>query len=200
MAFGEAFRAWVRIALHSFGGPAGQIAVIHRVVVAEKGWVSERSFLHALGYCMLLPGPEAQQLVTYVGWKLHGVRGGLVAGGLFIVPGFVSILVLSVVYVRYGNDGVLEGVFYGLKPAVLAIVVQALLRLRGRTLGTRHTTSIAVAAFLAIFAFGVPFPVIVAAAALLGAVALASPRAGAAPSGKPAADRRRDPGRLGRTA
>ena len=165
VAFREALRAWARIAIHSFGGPAGQIAVIHRVVVEEKKWLSERSFLHALGYCMLLPGPEAQQLATYVGWKTHGVRGGLTAGGLFILPGFLSILILSLLYVGYGQSRLVEAVFHGVKPAVIIIVVQALFRLRRRTLAGPLTTTIAAAAFLAMFALDVPFPLVIATAA-----------------------------------
>ena len=164
----EALAVWVRVAVQSFGGPAGQIAVVHRIVVDEKGWLSERRFLHALSYCMLLPGPEAQQLTTYVGWLLHGVRGGLVAGTLFILPGFLSILLLSVLYAGYRDVGLVAGLFYGLKPAVLAVVVEALLRLRRRALTGRFDALLAAAAFVAIFVFAVPFPVIVAAAALAG--------------------------------
>jgi chromate transporter len=168
--FRDALRAWVRVAVQSFGGPAGQIAVIHRIVVDEKRWLDERRFLEALGYCMLLPGPEAQQLATYVGWKLHGVRGGLVAGCLFILPGFLSILALSVVYARFGSTPALEAAFYGLKPAVIAIVLAALWRLGGRALRDRPSQFIAAAAFLSMAAFDVPFPLVIAAAALAGAV------------------------------
>jgi chromate transporter len=166
--FGEAVRAWARIALHSFGGPAGQIAVIHRVVVEEKGWLDEPRFLHALSYCMLLPGPEAQQLVTYTGWLLHGVRGGLVAGLLFVLPGFLSILALSVLYVLYQQSTLTTALFFGLKPAVVAIVVEALVRLGRRSLTRPWDSAIASGAFLAIFFLGVPFPLIVAGAAVLG--------------------------------
>lgn len=162
---------WVKVALHSFGGPAGQIGVIHRVVVEEKGWLSENRFLHALSYCMLLPGPEAQQLATYVGWLLHGVRGGLIAGGLFILPGFVSILVLSILYAGYRDYGLVAGLFFGLKPAVMAVVFEAVLRLRRRALTGRFDVAIAGGAFVAIFVFGVPFPLIVLAAALAGLLA-----------------------------
>ena len=186
VSFREAATAWGRIAVHSFGGPAGQIAVIHRVVVEEKSWLTERSFLHALGYCMLLPGPEAQQLVTYVGWKLHGMRGGLAAGGLFILPGFISILALSLVYMRYGQSPIVEGIFYGVKPAVITIVVQALLRLRRRTVQGPLAMALAVAAFLDMFVFAVPFPIVVLAAALAGLVGFAS---ASAVSGGTAADR-----------
>ena len=171
VSFREACGAWVRVAAQSFGGPAGQIAVIHRIVVEEKRWLGERRFLAALGYCMLLPGPEAQQLATYVGWKLHGVRGGLVAGGLFILPGFVSILALSFVYARYGATPIVETLFYGLKPAVIAIVLQAVWRLRRRALGDRLAVALAAAAFLAMFALAVPFPVVIATAAAVGAAA-----------------------------
>jgi chromate transporter len=167
----EALGVWVRVALQSFGGPAGQIAVVHRLVVDEKKWLSESRFLHALSYCMLLPGPEAQQLVTYVGWLLHGVRGGLVAGSLFILPGFVSVLVLSVLYAAYRDVGIVAGLFYGLKPAVMAVVFQAVARLRRRALTGRLATALAAAAFLAIFVFDVPFPVIVVASAVVGLVA-----------------------------
>jgi chromate transporter len=154
--------------VHSFGGPAGQIAVIHRVVVDEKRWVDEEHFLHALSYCMLLPGPEAQQLATYLGWLLHGTRGGLAAGLLFVLPGFLSILVLSLLYVTYQEMAFVSAVFYGLKPAVLAIVVEAVFRLKRRAVADRRSTVIATLAFLAIFAFGVPFPLIVLAAAAAG--------------------------------
>ncbi|HUF68622.1 MAG TPA: chromate efflux transporter [Longimicrobiales bacterium] len=167
----EALGVWVKVALHSFGGPAGQIAVIHRVVVDEKQWLSERRFLHAMSYCMLLPGPEAQQLATYIGWLLHGVRGGLIAGGLFILPGFVSILVLSVLYAGYRDVGMVEGLFFGLKPAVLAVVIEALVRLRRRALSGTVDVAIAAGAFMAIFVFGVPFPLVVAGAALGGLAA-----------------------------
>lgn len=168
MPFGEAVRAWTRIALHSFGGPAGQIAVIHRVVVEEKGWLDEPRFLHALSYCMLLPGPEAQQLVTYSGWLLHGVRGGLVAGLLFILPGFLTILALSISYILFHDGLLVTALFYGLKPAVVAIVVEALVRLGRRALTRTWDLAVAGAAFVAIFFFGLPFPLIVAGAALLG--------------------------------
>ncbi len=165
---GEALRIWLKVAIHSFGGPAGQIAVIHRLVVDEKQWLSERRFLHALSYCMLLPGPEAQQLATYVGWVLHGVRGGLIAGCLFIAPGFLSILALSVLYAGYRDVGLVAGLFFGLKPAVMAVVFEAVLRLKRRALTEEFGVALAGAAFVAIFAFGVPFPLIVIGAALTG--------------------------------
>lgn len=172
--------------MHSFGGPAGQIAVIHRVVVDEHRWLDEQRFLHALSYCMLLPGPEAQQLVTYIGWRLHGTRGGLVAGLLFVLPGFLSILALSAIYAAYRDVGFLTAVFFGLKPAVLAIVFEALFRLKRRAASGRLATGIAVLAFVAIFAFGVPFPFIILGAAVAG-LALARDRSSvpSAPSGSP---------------
>src|SRR2546429_1685721 len=126
----EAFRVWLRVALLSFGGPAGQIAVMHRILVEEKRWISERRFLHALNYCMLLPGPEAQQLATYIGWLMHGTRGGVVAGGLFIIPGVIAIMALSWIYVLVGSVGAVAALFLGLKAAVLAIVLEAVLRIR----------------------------------------------------------------------
>ena len=158
----------MKVALQSFGGPAGQIAVIHRIVVDEKKWLSEPRFLHALSYCMLLPGPEAQQLATYVGWLLHGVRGGLIAGCLFIAPGFLSILVLSVLYAGYRDVGLVAGLFFGLKPAVMAVVFEAVVRLRRRTLTEVFSVVLAGAAFVAIFVFRVPFPFIILGAALAG--------------------------------
>src|SRR5512145_2691598 len=130
----EAFRVWLRVALLSFGGPAGQIAVMHRILVEEKNWISESRFLHALNYCMLLPGPEAQQLATYIGWLLHRTAGGIMAGGLFILPGIIAIMGLSYVYAAYGNVGFIEAVFFGLKAAVLAIVVHAVVRVGKRAL------------------------------------------------------------------
>ena len=123
ISFGEAFRVWLRVALLSFGGPAGQIAVMHRILVEEKNWMSESRFLHALNYCMLLPGPEAQQLATYIGWLMHRTAGGIMAGGLFILPGVIAIMALSYVYAAFGNVGVVEALFFGLKAAVLAIVL-----------------------------------------------------------------------------
>jgi chromate transporter len=169
--FGEAARVWAKIGLLSFGGPAGQIALMHRVLVDERRWISEPRFLHALNFCMLLPGPEAQQLATYVGWLLHGVRGGLVAGALFVLPGAAAMLVLSVVYALYGSTALLAGLFFGLKAAVLAIVVQAVVRIGRRALTTRPMQALAATAFVAIFALHVPFPVIVLGAALIGYVA-----------------------------
>jgi len=168
--FGEAISVWWRIGVLSFGGPAGQIALMHRILVEEKGWVDEARFLHALNYCMLLPGPEAQQLATYVGWLLHGVRGGLVAGLLFILPGAVAILALSWLYVLLGDLAVVEGLFFGLKAAVLAIVAQALLRIAGRALQGLLKPLLALAAFTALFVFSLPFPLVVIGAGLIGYV------------------------------
>ena len=171
ISFGEAVRVWLRIAMLSFGGPAGQIAVMHRILVEEKKWIGEERFLHALNFCMLLPGPEAQQLAIYIGWLLHKTRGGLVAGILFVVPGLVSIMALSWLYVLWGNVGPVAALFFGLKAAVLAIVVQAVVRIGRRALGNAPRLAIAGGAFAAIFLFDVPFPVIVLAAALIGYVA-----------------------------
>ncbi|MGD9635561.1 MAG: chromate efflux transporter [Pirellulales bacterium] len=168
--FGEAFWVWCRVAALSFGGPAGQIAVMHRILVEEKRWVSENRFLHALNYCMLLPGPEAQQLATYIGWLLHRTAGGLMAGLLFVLPGFVSILVLSILYANYRDLTLVAGIFYGLKPAVVAVVVQAVLRIGKRALKNRVMVLIAALAFAAIFLFEVPFPLIVLGAAMIGFV------------------------------
>jgi chromate transporter len=164
----EATRTWMRVALLSFGGPAGQIAVMHRIIVEEKRWVSEERFLHALNYCMLLPGPEAQQLATYIGWLMHRTLGGLVAGGLFILPGIICIMVLSYVYALWGRVPVVTALFFGLKAAVLAIVVEAVIRIGKRALKSRSLVILAAAAFVGIFFFSVPFPVIILAAALLG--------------------------------
>lgn len=166
--FSEAVRVWIRVALNSFGGPAGQIAVMHKLLVEEKRWISENRFLHAMNYCMLLPGPEAQQLATYIGWLLHKTRGGLVAGLLFILPGFLSILVLSVVYALYSNTSVVEALFFGLKAAVLALVVEAVIRIGRRVLKNWVMLLIAALAFVAIFFFTLPFPLIVLAAGLTG--------------------------------
>jgi chromate transporter len=166
--FRTAVRAWFAISLQTFGGPAGQIAVMQRTLVDEKRWIGQRRFLHAMNYCMLLPGPEAQQLATYVGWLLHGTRGGLVAGGLFVLPGVVALLVLSAVYVAYGSTTAVLALFAGLAPAVLAIVVQAVVRVAGRALHGAALWTVAVVAFLALALFGVPFPFVVAAAGIAG--------------------------------
>jgi len=170
ISFGEALRVWVRVALYSFGGPAGQIAVMHRILVTEKRWVSEQRFLHAMNFCMLLPGPEAQQLATYVGWLLHRVRGGLVAGGLFILPGFLSILALSVMYAGFQEMVLVQAIFYGLKPAVLAVVIEAVIRIGRRALKNGLMVGLAAGAFISIFFLDVPFPLIVLGAGILGLV------------------------------
>jgi chromate transporter len=169
--FREALRVWTRVALLSFGGPAGQIAVMHRIFVDEKRWIDEGRFLHALNYCMLLPGPEAQQLATYLGWLSHGTRGGLVAGTLFVLPGFLAILALSLLYVTAGESVLVAALFAGLAPAVVAIVAAAVVRLGRRALANGLQVAVAVAAFGALFLFDVPFPLVVAGAALLGLVA-----------------------------
>ena len=165
---GEATAAWARIAMLSFGGPAGQIAVMHRILVEEKRWIGENRFLHALNFCMLLPGPEAQQLCIYIGWLLHRTLGGVIAGVLFVLPGLVAIMVLSWLYALYGNVGFVEALFLGLKAAVLAIVLHAVVRIGARALRNRAMVALAGASFIAIFVFDVPFPVIIAAAALVG--------------------------------
>ena len=167
-SFDEAVRIWGYIGLNSFGGPAGQIAVMHRVLVDEKKWISEERFLHALNYCMLLPGPEAQQLAVYVGWLLHGTRGGLVAGTLFVLPGMLAILALSYLYAGFQQVELVQSLFFGLKAAVLAIVAEAVLRIGRRALKSRFQVLMAVAAFVAIFFFDVPFPLIILGAAALG--------------------------------
>lgn len=164
----EATKVWARIAALSFGGPAGQIAVMHRILVEEKRWIGDGRFLHALNFCMLLPGPEAQQLATYIGWLMHGVRGALVAGLLFILPGVIAIMALSWVYAIWGDVGFVSALFFGLKAAVLAIVLQAVVRVGKRALKNGAMQAIAAASFVAIFAFAAPFPLIVAAAALIG--------------------------------
>jgi chromate transporter len=177
VSFGEAVRVWMRVAALSFGGPAGQIAVMHRILVEEKRWIGEERFLHALNYCMLLPGPEAQQLATYIGWLLHKTRGGLVAGTLFVLPGFIAILALSYAYVLLGQLPAIGGLFFGLKAAVLAIVVQAVVRVGSRALKNNVLRGVAALAFVAIFFFRLPFPLIVLISGLIGFLA---GRAGAA--------------------
>jgi chromate transporter len=164
----EAFWTWARIAMLSFGGPAGQIAVMHRILVDEKKWISERRFLHALNYCMLLPGPEAQQLAVYIGWLMHRIRGGVVSGTLFILPGLVSLGVLSWIYAAYGQVGLVASLFFGLKAAVLAVVLDAVVRIGRRALKSRALIGVAAAAFVAIFVFAVPFPLIILAAGAFG--------------------------------
>ncbi|GAA3659393.1 chromate efflux transporter [Nocardioides ginsengisoli] len=164
----EATGAWFRISLQTFGGPAGQIAVMQHKLVDEKRWIGQQRFLHALNYCMLLPGPEAQQLAIYTGWLLNGVRGGLVAGGLFVLPGMVALLALSAIYVGYGATDFVTSLFAGVAPAVIAIVVQAVQRVGKRALHHRALVGIAVVAFAALTFVAVPFPVVVFGAGLLG--------------------------------
>lgn len=173
VSFREAVLVWLRIAALSFGGPAGQIAVMHRLLVEEKRWLSESRFMHALNYCMLLPGPEAMQLVTYSGWLLHGVRGGLVAGLLFILPGFISILLLSALYVSYGSVSWVEALFYGIKPAVVAVVLVALIDMSRRNLQSLPQRLLALGVFLAMFVFAVPFPWVILLAAVIGLIGAA---------------------------
>src|SRR5438128_11221220 len=167
-SFGEAFRLWFKIGCINFGGPAGQIAMMHRMLVDEKKWIDEPRFLHALNFCMLLPGPEAQKLATYIGWALHGVRGGLAAGILFVLPGALVMLALSMLYALGRGVSWIDGALFGIKAAVLVIVVEALLRIGRRALKTSLLYGLAGAAFLAIFFLNAPFPVIVAIAALIG--------------------------------
>jgi chromate transporter len=166
--FAAALRVWLHIALFSFGGPAGQIALMHRILVEEKRWIGEERFLSALNFCTLLPGPEAQQLATYIGWLLHKTRGGLAAGVLFILPGAVAIMALSLIYVLYGELGPVAGMLFGIKAAVVAIVFQAVIRIGGRALGSTPKRIVAAAAFLALFLINAPFPLIVAVAGLTG--------------------------------
>jgi chromate transporter len=174
--FGEAFRLWFKIGCINFGGPAGQIAMMHRMLVDEKKWIDEPRFLHALNFCMLLPGPEAQKLATYVGWALHGVRGGLAAGILFVLPGALVMLALSLLYALGRGVSWVDGALFGIKAAVLVIVVEALIRIGRRGLKTRTLLALAGAAFVCIFFLNAPFPVIVAIAALIGyLVARAAP-------------------------
>ena len=167
-SFGEALRLWLRIGLTSFGGPAGQIAMMHKMLVEERKWISEERFLHALNYCTLLPGPEAQQLATYIGWLLHGTRGGVAAGALFVLPGFCVILALSTLYVALGTVPAVQGLFWGLKAAVLAVVVEALLRMGRKSLKHRARWLLAGASFVALFFINIPFPWVVLGAGLLG--------------------------------
>jgi chromate transporter len=168
VSFGEALRFWLKLGFISFGGPAGQIAIMHQELVERRRWISERRFLHALNYCMLLPGPEAQQLATYLGWLMHRTAGGIAAGVLFVLPSLLILIALSWLYVAFGHTTLVAGIFYGIKPAVTAIVVQAAWRIGSRALKNGVLWAIAVAAFVAIFALQIPFPAIVAGAALLG--------------------------------
>jgi chromate transporter len=174
VAFGEALKVWTRVALLSFGGPAAQIAVMHRILVEEKHWISESRFLYALNYCMLLPGPEAKQLAVYIGWLMHRTAGGIAAGCLFVVPGVISIMALSYVYALYGKVPAVAALFFGLKAAVLAIVVEAVVRIGRRALKNHALRALAAAAFAGIFFFAIPFPIVVLGAAAIGFVGTAS--------------------------
>ena len=166
----QAFRYWLKLGFISFGGPAGQISIMHQDLVERKRWISEQRFLHALNYCMVLPGPEAQQLATYIGWLMHRTWGGIIAGTLFVLPSLFILIALSWVYIAFGDVPLVAGLFYGIKPAVTAIVVQAAHRIGSRALKNNLLWAIAAAAFVAIFALNVPFPAIVAGAALIGYV------------------------------
>ncbi|HWP20200.1 MAG TPA: chromate efflux transporter [Burkholderiaceae bacterium] len=168
VSFAQAFRFWLKLGFVSFGGPAGQIAIMHTELVERRRWISEQRFLHALNYCMVLPGPEAQQLATYIGWLLHRTWGGIVAGALFVLPSLAILIALSWIYLRYGDVPAVAGVFYGIKPAVTALVLHAAHRIGTRALKNGWMWGIAAAAFVAIFAFEVPFPAIVVVAGLIG--------------------------------
>ena len=164
----EATKVWGYVGMNSFGGPAGQISVMHREIVEERHWVSESRFLHALNYCMVLPGPEAQQLATYIGWLMHGVRGGVIAGTFFIIPGFIAMLALSIIYATLGSVTWISGIFTGLQAAVVVLVIHAFIRISKRALTTPLLKFIAVASFLAIFLFNAPFPLLVVSAGIVG--------------------------------
>ncbi|WP_394781716.1 chromate efflux transporter [Undibacterium sp.] len=168
VGFWEAFKFWLKLGMISFGGPAGQISIMHQELVENRRWISERRFLHALNFCMVLPGPEAQQLATYIGWLMHKKRGGIAAGALFVLPSLVLLIALSWLYIAFGNLTVVAGLFYGIKPAVTAIVLQAAHRIGSRTLKNTWLWCIAIASFAAIFIFNLPFPLIVGGAALIG--------------------------------
>lgn len=169
-SFREAFRFWLRLGFISFGGPSGQIAIMHTELVEKKKWINESHFLHALNFCMLLPGPEAQQLAIYIGWLLHKTRGGIAAGALFVIPSIFILWALSYVYVAFGNIPWIAAIFYGLKPAVLAIVAAAVIRIGSKALKNAVMWSLALAAFIAIYFFRVPFPLIIISAGILGLI------------------------------
>jgi chromate transporter len=190
VSFSEALQVWFKIGCLGFGGPAGQIALMHRVLVDEKKWIDEARYLHALNFCMLLPGPEAQKLATYAGWLLHGFKGGLAAGVLFVLPGALVMLAVSLLYVAGQGIPVVEGALFGIKAAVLVIVVEALIRIGRRGLKTRLLIGIAAAAFIGIFFLDLPFPLIVAAAAAIGYYAVQAPGAAGAPAARPGGWRR----------
>ncbi|QDA60422.1 chromate transporter [Hymenobacter jejuensis] len=169
--FAEAVRFWLKLGFISFGGPAGQIAIMHTVLVEEKRWISDAKFLHALNYCMLLPGPEAQQLATYIGWLLHGTRGGLVAGILFVLPSVFILLALSLFYVTIGTLPALQGVFLGLKPAVVAIIVLVMVKIGQKSLLSPLHYVVAAASFVGIFCLNVPFPLLIIGAGVIALLA-----------------------------
>src|SRR5882672_5952869 len=168
VGLGEAFRYWLKLGFISFGGPTGQIAIMHQDLVERKRWISEKRFLHALNYCMVLPGPEAQQLATYIGWMMHRTWGGVISGGLFVLPSLFILIALTWIYLAFGDVPLVSGLFYGIKPAVTAIVLFAAWRIGSRALGNAWLWAISAAAFVAIFFFRVPFPAIVLAAGVLG--------------------------------
>ena len=170
VSFSEAFWFWLKLGFISFGGPAGQIAIMHQELVEKRRWISERRFLHALNYCMVLPGPEAQQLATYIGWLMHRTLGGIVAGGLFVLPSLLILILLSWIYVAFGNQPIVAGILYGIKPAVTAIVLFAAYRIGSRALKNALLWTISVAAFVSIFVFQIPFPWIILGAGIVGAV------------------------------
>ena len=161
VSFGEAFRVWTKIGFLSFGGPAGQIGLMHKMLVDDRKWISNDRFLHALNYCNLLPGPEAQQLAIYIGWLLHGTKGGLAAGLLFVIPGMLTILALTILYAGFHQVATVQAFFYGLKPAVLAIVVMAVFRIASKSLKTPYLVAIASFSFIAMFFYQVPFPLVI---------------------------------------
>src|ERR1043166_6331111 len=194
-SFGEFFKVWLKIGCINFGGPAGQIAMMHRIVVDEKKWIEESRFLHALNFCMLLPGPEAQKLATYIGWLLHGVRGGLVSGILFVLPGAFVMLGLSLLYALGRGFTLVDGALFGIKAAVLVIVIEALIRIGMRALKTATLIGLSLAAFAGIFFLSLPFPLIVAAAALVGYLVARSAPERLALSGAAEALQPPDPGR-----
>ncbi|GAM96665.1 chromate transport protein ChrA [alpha proteobacterium U9-1i] len=188
-SFGELARASLKVGCLGFGGPAGQIALMHRIFVDEKKWIDEARYLHALNYCMLLPGPEAQQLATYVGWLLHGVRGGVVAGALFVLPGALTVLGLSWLYVTQGQTPIVAALFYGVKAAVVAFIVDALWRIGKRALKARADAIVAALAFVALYVFGVPFTLVILAAGLFGAIVSKPLPATGEPGASPSAAR-----------
>jgi chromate transporter len=169
-SFMSAFRFWLKLGFISFGGPAGQIAIMHQEIEERRHWISEQHFLHALNFCMVLPGPEAQQLATYIGWLMHGIRGGIVAGVLFVLPSLVILIALSWIYIAFGDIPLIAALIYGIKPAVTAIVAHAAYRIGSRVLKHAALWGIAITAFAAIFMFNAPFPAIVLMAALFGAL------------------------------